>query len=56
KPHARSFPLLARVALRVLAIPASSVQSGRLFSVAGYTVTKKRACLPSDNVEPLVFL
>ena len=40
----------------MLAIPASSAQSERLFSVAGQSVTKKRACLSSDNVELLVFL
>ena len=56
KLHARNFPLLARVARRVLAIPASSAQSERLFSVAGQTVTKKRNSLASDNVELLVFL
>ena len=56
KAHARSFPFSAGVARRVLAITASSAQSEGLFSVAGQTVTKKRACLSSDNVELLVLL
>ncbi|CAN0028138.1 unnamed protein product, partial [Sphacelaria rigidula] len=39
-----------------VAIPASCAQCERLLPVAGQTITKKRACLSSDNVELLVFL
>ena len=50
------FPNLAVVAKSVLAIPATSTSSVRLFSTAGLTVTKLRNCLKPDNVNALVFL
>ena len=52
------FPHLAAVAksVHVLAIPATSTSSERLFSTAGLTVTKLRNCLKPDNVNALVFL
>lgn len=53
--HSLSFPLLAKVGCRVLVIPARSAKSKQIFSVAGQTGIKKRACLSIDNVELLVF-
>ena len=38
---AMEFPYLARVARRVLAIPATQAQSERMFSTAGLTVNKR---------------
>ena len=50
------YPILTRVALRHLMIPATSVPSERVFSTAGAIVNKKRATLHSDNVNMLIFL
>ena len=38
----------------VFAVPAASSKSERVFSVAGNTVTPKRACLAPNKVEHLV--
>ena len=45
------FPYLARVARRVLAIPARQAQTERMFSTAGLTVNKRRGSLDPENVE-----
>ena len=50
------FPLLALLAKKYLCIPASSVPSERIFSLAGYLVNKRRACLSAQNVDMLLFL
>ncbi|CAM9383642.1 unnamed protein product [Sphacelaria rigidula] len=44
------------MARKYLAIPASSASSERLFSVAGNTITVKRASLSDDNAENIIFL
>ena len=56
KVNCHRFPLVAEVARRVLAIPATSAQPERLFSAAGQIVSKRRSCLGSGNVELLLFL
>jgi len=48
------FPLLAPIAQRVLAIPATSVASERTASAAGNTVSYRRSTLAPDRVERLV--
>lgn len=52
----QKYPLLSALARRVLAIPATSAASERLFSVAGLVVTKKRNSLTGDSVSLLVWL
>lgn len=51
-----SFPSLARLAVKYLAIPPSSAASERVFSLAGNIVTKKRNRLGDDTIDALVFL
>lgn len=53
---AKSLPLIAQVARKWLAVPASSAASERLFSSAGLTVSDKRTCLDPERVATLVFL
>lgn len=50
------FPRLARMARDVLAICASSVPSGRLFSKAGLLLRKHRSTLSNDHIEDLLCL
>jgi hAT family C-terminal dimerisation region len=52
----QTYPLLAVVARKWLAVPASSAASERMFSAAGLTVTKDRSRLTTDHVGTLVFL
>ena len=56
RKRAKEFPYLARLARRVLSIPATQAQSERMFSAAGLTVNKRRGSLDPENVEMLVFL
>ena len=44
-------PSMAQI---VFAVPAASAKSERVFSMAGNTVTPKRACLAPSKVEQLV--
>ena len=50
KSNEKLYPSLAKYARWVLAIPATSASSGRVFSAAGQIVTKKRARLTGDAV------
>ncbi|CAN0515318.1 unnamed protein product [Laminaria digitata] len=56
RKRAKEFPCLARLARRVLPIPATQAQSERMFSAAGLTVNKRRGSLDPEKVEMLVFL
>jgi hypothetical protein len=56
RSNAVKFPNLANFARRVLAIPATSAPSERIYSVAGQIVTKKRNRLTGDTVTLLVWL
>jgi len=49
-------PQTAAVARRYLSVPATSVESERLFSATGRLISKLRTRLLPDNVEVLVFL
>ena len=45
--HETDYPYLAKLAIKYLAIPATSAPSERVFSTAGLTIAKDRACLDS---------
>ena len=54
--NAGKYPMLARLARRILAIPASSASSERVFSSAGNIFTVRRANLSVSKMEQLVFM
>jgi hypothetical protein len=56
KENACMYPHLSILAKKYLSCPASSTPSERVFSLAGNTVTKKRASLSPSTVDALVFL
>lgn len=56
RDHESEFPNIARLARRILAIPATSAPSERVFSTAGLTIAKDRASLQPETADDLVFL
>ena len=56
KARADRYPNLSALARRVLAIPATSAPSERLFSQVALLISKKRACLTDDNASKLILL
>lgn len=56
RSHSTTVPDLARLARKVLAIPASSATSERLFSAAGRTISDQRTNLSGQRAEQLVFI
>lgn len=56
KANCGRFPRMAKVARHMLAIPATSASSERLFSTAGLTVTKLRSSLKPENVRAILYL
>ncbi len=54
--HASELPHLARLAKKLLCIPATSVPSERIFSASGYIVSPLRSQLKPDKVNMLTFL
>jgi zinc finger BED domain-containing protein 1 (E3 SUMO-protein ligase ZBED1) len=56
KNHAGAHKVLATVARKYLASPATTVPCERLFSLSGNILNKKRASLSTDNVNKLVCL
>ncbi|XP_053546834.1 E3 SUMO-protein ligase ZBED1-like [Bombina bombina] len=56
KMHHTQYPLLARAARKLLAIPATSVPTSWLFTDAGVTIYRKRSALTAEHVDMLVFL
>ena len=54
KSHSETFPILSKLASKILCIPAASSKSERTFSVGGNTVTPKRGRLSPLTVQALV--
>lgn len=54
--NALNFPILAILARRYLAIPATSASSERLWSIASHIITKTRTQLEGHVVADLIFL
>jgi hypothetical protein len=52
----QQYPFLAKIAIRLLAIPATLAPSERLFSTAGITIAKERSRLSPTSVGELVFI
>ena len=50
------FPHLAPLARKYLALPATSTESERLFSAAGFMMNKRRSSLKSDNLNMMLFI
>ncbi|CAF2440996.1 unnamed protein product [Rotaria sp. Silwood2] len=50
------YPNLARVAKKILAIPASNTSVERLFSDSGNTITDRRTRLDVDKINNLLFI
>jgi hypothetical protein len=56
RAHHSEYFYLSKLALKYLAIPATSAPSERVFSAAGLTIAKDRARLDPDRANELVFL
>ena len=54
--HSGKYPKLAKIAREVLAIPASSSSSERVFSVTGSIVSKRRHRLSNKHIEDLAII
>lgn len=51
-----TLPIMAHVARKVLAVPASSAASERLFSLAGRTIDERRSLLSAEHVNQLMLV
>ncbi len=56
RAHQTQFPRVAKLARRLLCVPATSTASERAFSKAGWIDSKRRCALSRDNVARLSFI
>ena len=54
--HHSKFPSIWKLAIRILAIPATSAPAKRVFSAAANAINKKRVRLKPETVDLLIFL
>ncbi len=54
--HKDIYPNLHKIAIRYLIVPATSAESERVFSTAGYILSLKRAKLSGIHANMLIFL
>lgn len=54
--HGSKFPIIARIAAQILAIPATSADVERLFSITGRILTKYRASLKAERIDMITCL
>jgi hypothetical protein len=52
----RDFPIIARLAMRYLCIPATSAPSERMFSAAGLVLDRRRARMQGSRARAILFL
>ena len=56
KEKEKNYPHIAKLARRILCIPATAAPSERVFSTAGLTISKLRSRMVSDNADMCIFL
>ena len=56
RSNEKMFPTLARLARKILCVPASSVSCESAFSTAGRTLENRRTCLSTTSVNSILFL
>ncbi len=56
KENEKKFPLLSVLAKKYLSIPSTSVTSERMFSKAGFLVSKRRSLLSPKSINEVLFL
>jgi len=56
KGNENLFPSMARLARKILCVPASSVSCESAFSISGRTLENRRTCLSTASVNALLFL
>ncbi len=56
KVNENRWPVLAKIAKKVLGVPASSAAAERMFSWSGHIFSTKRRCLKARTLAALVFL
>ena len=54
--HEKKYPILSRLALRLLSLPSSSAEAERTFSKAGHIISSLRSQITPTNADRLIFV